>query len=293
MSRIEKTVFLTDLDNTLFDWVGLWHQCFSAMLKKIVEISQIPESTLLPEIAEVHQRHGTSEYSFLISEIPSLQEFLDGRAAADVFEAAILAYRKERKKHLKLYPSVAETLLQIKGRGAIIAGYTESMAFYANYRIRKLGLDGVLDFVYSPEDHVLPFGIDQNEIRKYKPAHYEFRYSKQRHTPKRSKKPDILVLNAIVSEIGVDKKFCVYLGDNRMKDVAMAQDCGVDDVWAKYGESHRREEYELLKKVTHWTAEEVERERKLAERNAVNPTYILDEGLFQIHDHFEFASFHR
>ncbi len=62
----------------------------------------------------------------------------------------------KRRKHLVLYPTVAETLLKIKGRGTRIIGYTESMAFYSNYRVRRLGLDGVLDYVFCPEDHVLP-----------------------------------------------------------------------------------------------------------------------------------------
>src|SRR5690606_25323296 len=46
----------------------------------------------LPEISAVHQKHGTSEYSFLIEEIPSLYKVLDGRPATRVFEPAIRAY---------------------------------------------------------------------------------------------------------------------------------------------------------------------------------------------------------
>ena len=36
-----KRVIITDLDNTLFDWVSLWHACFTAMMGKVVEISGI------------------------------------------------------------------------------------------------------------------------------------------------------------------------------------------------------------------------------------------------------------
>jgi hypothetical protein len=61
-----KKVLITDLDNTLFDWVALWCACFTAMMNKVVEISGIPVEDLKPEIRRVHQRHGTSEYSFLL-----------------------------------------------------------------------------------------------------------------------------------------------------------------------------------------------------------------------------------
>lgn len=261
-----KTALITDLDNTLFDWAELWFNCFSCMLEGIVKISGIPKERLIPEIRAVHQRHGTSEYSFLIEELPSLRLILNGRPATEAFAVPIEAYRQQRRKYLRLYPTVAETLLKMKGHGTKIIGYTESMAFYSNYRIRRLGLDGVLDYVFCPEDHLLPEGLSAEDIRKYPAEHYELKYTKQSFTPKGSKKPDTIVLNAIMSCLGINKVNCVYLGDSLMKDVAMARDCGVDDAWAKYGQAHKRPEYKLLQDVTHWTADEVEREQNIKER---------------------------
>jgi FMN phosphatase YigB (HAD superfamily) len=120
MNSDRKKVLITDLDNTLFDWVDLWHACFTAMMGKVIEISGIPLDDLKPEIRKVHQRHGTSEYSFLLEELPSLSSTLAGKSAAQVFQPAIEAYQVERRRKLKLYPTVAETLLKIKGTGAAI-----------------------------------------------------------------------------------------------------------------------------------------------------------------------------
>jgi len=285
-------VLITDLDNTLFDWVDLWVNCFSSMLDSIVEISGIPKLQLIPEIAAVHQKHGTSEYSFLIEEIPSLKDVLTDRPATEVFAEAIEAYRVQRRKHLALYPTVAEALLHIKGRGTSIIGYTESMAFYSNYRIRRLGLDGVTDYVFCPEDHVLPEGLSPEDLRRYPAEHYQLKYTKQHFIPKGSKKPDTRVLTAIMTDLGLDKERCVYVGDNLMKDVAMALDCCVEDVWAKYGQAHRRPEYKLLQDVTHWTAEEVEREQKIREREHVVPTHTLEKTFSEILQVFDFRDFH-
>lgn len=48
-----------------------------------------------------------------------------------------------------------------------------------------------------------------------------------------------------------------------MKDVAMAQKVGVVDVHAAYGVVQHRPEYDLLRRVSHWTADDVECERGL------------------------------
>ena len=84
----------------------------------------------------------------------------------------------------------------------------------------------------------------------------------------------------------------MYVGDNLMKDVAMALDCCVEDVWAKYGQAHRRPEYKLLQDVTHWTAEEVEREQKIREREHVVPTHTLEKTFSEILQVFDFRDFH-
>lgn len=287
-----KCALITDLDNTLFDWVELWVNCFSAMLDSVVEISDIAKEQLIPEIAAVHQKHGTSEYSFLIEEVPSLKVVLLGRPATEVFAEAIKAYRVQRRKHLALYPTVAEALLQIKGRGTSIIGYTESMGFYSNYRIRRLGLDGVLDYVFCPEDHELPEGLSAEDLRRYPAEHYQLKYTQQHFVPKGSKKPDTTVLTAILTDLRLEKARCVYVGDNLMKDVAMALDCGVEDVWAKYGQAHKRPEYKLLQDVTHWTPEEVEREQKIREREHVIPTHTLESAFSEILQLFNFGNFH-
>jgi hypothetical protein len=77
----------------------------------------------------------------------------------------------------------------------------------------SLGLDGIFDFMFSPEDHDIPESISLDDIRKYPSSHYEFRYTKQQHTPRRSFKPDVIVLqkiirfsSAFILRIGMDDK---------------------------------------------------------------------------------------
>lgn len=290
LSCHKVSVVITDLDNTLFDWFEVWHRSFKAMLDVIVDKSGIPRDDLLSEIKAIHQRHRTSEYAFLIEEIPSLQTKHPGKNLVELYNDAIHAYRSARKATLRRYPSVKATLEALKSQGVLVAGYTESMAFYTGHRVRRLELDGLIDILYSPRDHELPQGLTPDQVRKYPSKHYEFEKTEHRYIPPNEFKPNPRLLLDIIEDIGADPSQVIYIGDNLYKDVRMAQDAGVVDVHANYGTAHTREEYQLLVAVTHWTDEEVLREQELKKQD-VSPTLSLNKSFGQILDWFEFVPF--
>jgi hypothetical protein len=148
----------------------------------------------------------------------------------------------------------------------------------------------MLEVLYSPEDHSLPHGSVREKIRKYPAESYDLQRTEHRHTPRGEMKPNPAVLLDIIREVGGDVETTIYVGDSLVKDVSMAQDAGVLDVHARYGTAHTREEYELLRSVTHWTADQVERERTASSRT-VRPTFVLDRSFQEILDLFEFHSF--
>src|SRR5689334_16759596 len=146
MSR-HRSVLITDVDNTLLDWVGLWHATFSAMLDKLASRSGVDRNILLPEIRTVFQKHGTSEYAFLVEEVPSLRAAANPVPPSEFYEEAIAEYGRVRKEVLRLYPTVLDCLTKLRQAGVLIVAYTESLAYYTEYRFRKLGLDRVVDYL--------------------------------------------------------------------------------------------------------------------------------------------------
>jgi phosphoglycolate phosphatase-like HAD superfamily hydrolase len=148
--RPKINVVVTDLDNTLFDWVEIWSRSFDAMLRRLANDSGIERARLEQEFRVIHQKYGTSEYAFSIEELPSLVAKHRGENLAKRYEAAIDDYRKARRSAMHLYSGVFDTLMAIRSAGCLIVGYTESMAYYSNYRMRRLKLDGLLDYLYSP-----------------------------------------------------------------------------------------------------------------------------------------------
>jgi phosphoglycolate phosphatase len=282
-------LLVTDVDNTLYDWVAMWYASFSVLLKSVVEISGLPQSVLENEVRSIHQRVGTSEYSFLLQDMTILAEVHHTTNYLPLYQPAIDSFRAAREEAMQLYPGVADTLGALKAKGVGIVAYTESGAYYTALRFRNLHLDGLIDALYSPQDHAIPASADLSAIRQYPDEFYELQFTKHRHTPPGHFKPEPDVLSSIVSDYGLDVSSVCYVGDSLLKDVAMAQSLSVHDAFAAYGVAQSQEGYELLRRVSHWSDEDVERERKLLAKPPVTPSVSLTK-FSDLLLHFEFLS---
>lgn len=268
----QATTLITDFDNTLYDWFRMWHACFSAMLNEVERISGVDKTTLYAEIRPIHQKHHTSEYAFLLEELPSLKRMYPGKDLTVVFDSAIHAYRSARKRNLGPYDGVRETLVALRAKNVKIVIYTESLAYYTNFRVRRLELDDLIDVIFSPPDHAVPpISMGQN----LGPSNGDTKLTHAQHQflGEGVVKPNPAVLLDIVAKIHRAPSECIYLGDSKMKDVAMAQEAHIVDVFAKYGVSQDQAGYELLQKVSHWP--EVTVQREMTDRS-VSPTHTIE-----------------
>lgn len=281
MKTNQRTAIIVDIDNTLFDWLKMWHSAFSAMLEGLVELSGVPRETLIQEFRSVHQRQGTVEYSFAIEELPSIRERFPNVDLSRQFQPAIDAYRIARRKHLVLYPRVVDTLRSLRGAGIAIAAYTESQAFLARRRVQWLELDGLIDILYSTPDHEIPDWINLRDVRRYSDEHYELKKTRHVVLEKGEHKPSPDVLNRIVDDLRVSKDRALYVGDSLHHDIWMAQQAGVADAWAEYGVLPGRSEYDLLVAVTHWDNRRVAIEKSLRAIEVI-PTHILGDDFAQV-----------
>ena len=280
------SMLIVDLDNTLFDWFEIWYATFQPIHAGLLRHLPIDRDALDPAIRRIHQKRRTSEYTFLLDELNT--DLPTTKNLRELLTNEIAESKKARDLTLKLYPTVLRTLWEIKRRGTRIVAYTESLSFYSAYRLKKLGLDGVIDFLYSPPDHDLPVGISINKIRSLPEDFYQLNITEIRHTPPGEIKPNPKLLKAIVADFNTPVSECLYIGDSLFKDVAMAQDAGLHDVYAEYGAASQRTEYDLLRSVSHWTDEDVEREKAATKRN-VKPTLSV-ETFSEVLRYFDFVS---
>jgi len=278
-------LLVMDLDNTVWDWFQAWHASFTALLDGLSQATGIGRNELEKAIRPVHQARGTSEYSALLWELPILEPFLAGRSPSVALNEVIHAQNSARFHQTELYPGVMTTLEYIRAIGVPIVAYTESLSYWTEWRIKRVGLDGVLDVLYSSPDHDFPTGMKSDSLRTLPDSEYGLRKTKHLHVPRGIIKPNPAILQKIVDEQGVEKEAVIYVGDSRMKDVAMAQAVGVMDVHARYGEAFNRDGYEQLRRVSHWPDADVELE---VSTEQPTPNYVLKSGFADLLDQFEF-----
>ncbi len=283
---------ITDLDNTLYDWVTFFARSFDAMTKRAAAILDVSEEVLLDDVKRVHQRHHNSEHPFALLEtdivvrrFPNATR-LERKAALD---DAFYAFNRARKESLRLYPGVEAALETIRASGAVVIGHTEASVANALFRLGKLGLFRWIDRVYAIEDsgdgH--PSGRD--------PAAPEHR-ERVRVLGHHERKPDTRVLLDICRDHGVAPGDALYVGDSLVSDMAMAKGAGVWAAWAKYGTVYEKERWETLTRVTHWTEEMVERAARAREaregdgKGEVVPDLILERGFGEVVERLAFAA---
>lgn len=151
------------------------------------------------------------------------------------------------------------------------------MGFYTTMILKRLGLDGIIDTVYSIEDHSLPEGMDKKLHRSRPPEFYELQVTKIVTIPENGIKPNPKLLLRIIDKIGLSKEQCIYVGDSLEHDIEMAQQAGVKNVWAKYGKKIEPYKYQLLKDVTHWKSSNVDRESSVDSGNEIQATYEIEK----------------
>lgn len=288
--KLKARLLVVDLDDTLWTWFDAWHASFSELLKVTSEISGISEPELKQVIRPIHQRRGTSEYSWLLDDIEELGAVVpSGVTVAEHFDSALHAQNRARKAAIHLYPGVRSTLTYLQKNGTTVVAYTESLAFWTRWRIQQTGLDGLISELYSSPDHDAPEGVDVDARRTLPAEDYELRTTVHRHVPRGIAKPSPEILQRILDDHEVPPAEAVYVGDSLMKDVAMAQAVGAVDALAAYGVKTDDPRYRLLQDVSHWPDATVAKEQDQTPGVHPTPTLVLPNGLSDILERVEFG----
>ncbi|WP_167398294.1 HAD family hydrolase [Flavobacterium crocinum] len=289
-----KNCVVTDLDDTMWDWLGMWYNSFNPYFNEIRESFNIDEDVLKADFKNLHQQYKTTEVSFAFEELTSLSDENKKKITKKPLtgKSILHKYNSNKKSNLRLYDGVLKTLLHLKSQGVLIIGFTESNAFFTKYRIKNLELDGIFDCIYTPLDTGAPKSVD----KFYDDEHWEPIKTEIRYLSKSIKKPDSEILEIILRDFQVAKENAIYIGDKIDRDIRMALDAGVTSIYAKYGSEIASDKYKLLKEVTHWTDEDVKREQEFHEKHRneeIKPDLILEESFSQLLNYISFTSYEK
>ncbi len=282
-------LLITDLDNTLWDWFEAWQMAFTGLLEELVEITGLSKSEVEAAIRRVHQNRGASEYLLLVEELTIVQELFDDETTRSQLEAVIQTHWETLATHTRPYPLVVETLTRIKAGGTRIVAYTESHAFWAEARLRMLGLDGIINHVYASPDIETNVVSNIPALQTILADRPTLKTTTIRYSPEGLLKPDPFVLKLILQEEGISASETAYVGDSVMKDVLLGQQVGVNDIHAAYGEAHHRDDYNKLRGVSHWTDEMINKVYSSPPEKVPTPTHTLRNNFGEIFNLFNFT----
>ena len=112
------------------------------------------------------------------------------------------AFRAETTERLRVFDGVFETLTKLKKAGKRLYILSNAQSCYTKQELTKLGLRGYFKGVIYSSD--------------YKCA-----------------KPDAALFNILVDKYKLDKKECVYIGNDPYTDVEGARNAKIDCLWIK------------------------------------------------------------
>ena len=113
MPRPTISLLITDLDNTIYDWLAAFVPSFYAMVGEAAPLLGVDEQELLDDLQAVHRRHGDSEHPFALLETAAVQKRFGAasqRESVQILDGAFHAFNRVRKQNLKLYEGVTTRL---------------------------------------------------------------------------------------------------------------------------------------------------------------------------------------
>ena len=275
-------LLITDLDDTLYSWIGFFVPAFYGMVDALSHILNEEKSALLQEYKQIHQQKGCVEYPYATLYLPSVMNAYPGDTLEELMQKLdpiFHRFNSIRKKRLELYPHVKETLTQISQLGIKIVGYTESAEENGFYRLQKLGIADLFQHVYvSDSQFERPDSLPSSE--KTQVVH--------------GKKPNPELLKQICAQESVSITEAIYVGDSITKDIYMAEVARVASVLCRYpcDPQVANDLYLQLVAISHWTDEDFQYEKEIkqiCQSNNIRPDYTVDsfEQLIEIIKSFD------
>ena len=283
MSRPPISLVVTDLDNTVYDWLNAFVPAFYAMVHEAAPLIGVDEEELLDDLQAVHRKHGDSEHPFALLETRAVQKkfgLKSQKEVARLLDPAFHAFNRMRKQNLKLYDGVYESLDQLSRLRVPVVAYTDARVINCLFRLNSLGVKHFISRLYAPNH--LAKEVDQSALSN------DF----VQLLPPSDRKPNPQTLIDICSQYHVGPSDAVYVGDSLVRDIYMAKGAGLHSAWAKFGTLYDKALWPKLVRVTHWTDADIEREKLLREEaSGIEPDFVLDR-FSDLTRYFEFRRSH-
>ncbi len=240
-SRMAIRLVVTDMDNTLYSWIDYIVAAVEALVESVMQSTGFPRIKVVQSLKAVYTKYESNEYPFALQESSLFQEFPEfGSFDKLIIEPARTAFSDARRKYMKPYKGVVETLQALKERRVLVVALTDAPRNPAQQRVKAMKLDQWLTALYTMPGFTFPEGPDGSKlvapdiVQREERGVYEAACPAI-ELPRDHEKPNPAGLRKILSMYGLSPSEVLVVGDSVKKDIAVAQTLGCHDVWAEYG----------------------------------------------------------
>ncbi len=232
---------VTDMDNTLYSWVDYIVPAVEAMVTAVQLATGFQRIKVVQSLKAVYTKYESNEYPFALQESTLFEEFPEfGSFDKMVIEPARMAFSAARKKYLKPYKGVIDTLTTLKAMKLPVVALTDAPKNPAEQRVKKLGFDQLLTAIYTMPGFTFPSGPDGSALVAPDILQKEVKGAYRAscpviELPREHEKPHPGGLRKILITYGVQPNEVVVVGDSVKKDIGVARELGCVDCWAEYG----------------------------------------------------------
>src|SRR5512140_369224 len=190
------------------------------MVASLVETTGRPRIDIVQSLKAVYGRRESNEYPFAIQESALFHPY---RTDFDSFDALVLrraqrAFADARRRFLRPYPGVLDALDQLRRDGVAVVALTDAPRNAVEYRVKMLGLDGLLDALYALRGFELPENVNPAIRRRDEAGHYRLKTTRVVELPRAAEKPDPRGLRRILRDLKLSPGEVLYVGDSVKKD---------------------------------------------------------------------------
>jgi phosphoglycolate phosphatase len=232
-SRMAIRLVVTDMDNTLYSWIDYIVPAVEALVESVMQSTGFPRIKVVQSLKAVYTKYESNEYPFALQESSLFQEFPEfGSFDKLIIEPARTAFSDARRKYMKPYKGVVETLQALKERRVLVVALTDAPRNPAQQRVKAMKLDQWLTALYTMPGFTFPEGPDGSKlvapdiVQREERGVYEAACPAI-ELPRDHEKPNPAGLRKILSMYGLSPSEVLVVGDSVKKDIAVAQTpCG-------------------------------------------------------------------
>ena len=252
-----RTAVLTDLDNTIYNWVDFYAPCFRAMVHVLSRKTKLVEDEITRQFKEVFSRFGSVEYPYSIQRLELCRQRPESEVR-DLVYLGQLAFGRARRKHLRPYPGVSETLAWARRNDVAVIAVTNAPLYLAWKRLFRLKLQGMFDGIAAAEGFPIP--LDDQYASDYKAKRPLMKTNKLAlYLHSGVLKPNVEMYERVLEALKVSAENAWVVGDSLAKDIVPALTIGANGVWAQYGTEFDQRNFETILQITHWSKKQITR----------------------------------